>query len=208
MFETVDSIRERDPAASSRLAVMLTYPGWHALAFHRLAHWLHGLGLVLIARLVSMIGRLLTGIEIHPGATIGKRLFIDHGYGVVIGETAVIGDDVTLYHAVTLGGTSLRGGKRHPTLGNRVIVGAGAKILGPITVGDDARIGANAVVVEHVPAGATMVGVPAHVLETRMAPQGFTAYGTPTNAEDDPNYIANRQLFARLNALEAKVDQL
>lgn len=207
MFETIDSIISRDPAANSRLTVALTYPGFHALMFHRLTYALHRMGLRLIARLISMLARILTGIEIHPAATLGKRLFIDHGYGVVIGETAVIGDDVTLYHAVTLGGTSLRGGKRHPTLGNRVIVGAGAKILGPITVGDDARIGANAVVVEHVPAGATMVGVPAHILQSRMAPQGFTAYGTPSNAEDDPNHIANQQLLARLNALEAKLDQ-
>ncbi len=208
MFETIDSIISRDPAARSRLMVILTYPGVHALAFHRFAHGIHRIGLQLIARLISMIARLLTGIEIHPAASIGKRLFIDHGYGVVIGETAVIGDDVTLYHAVTLGGTSLRGGKRHPTLGHRVIVGAGAKVLGPITVGDDARIGANAVVVEHVPAGATMVGVPAHILQTRMAPQGFTAYGTPTNAEDDPNHIAVQQVLARLNALEAKLERV
>ncbi len=205
MFETVDSIIARDPAASSRLTVLFTYPGLHALGLHRIAHALHHMGLRLIARFIALVARFLTGIEIHPGAKIGRRFFIDHGFGVVIGETAEIGDDVTLYHGVTLGGTSLSHGKRHPTLSDRVIVGAGAKILGPIMVGVGARIGANAVVVEHVPSGATMVGVPAHVLQTRVENTDFTAYGTPTNADEDPNQQAITELQQRLNALEKRM---
>lgn len=205
MFETVDSIIARDPAASSRLTVIFTYPGLHALGLHRIAHGLHTMGLRLVARLIALIARFITGIEIHPAAKIGRRFFIDHGFGVVIGETAEIGDDVTLYHGVTLGGTSLSHGKRHPTLSNRVIVGAGAKILGPIMVGEGARIGANAVVVEHVVSGATMVGVPAHELKTRLESSDFTAYGTPTNADEDPNQLAIAELKQRLNALEKRM---
>src|SRR5580692_4383804 len=145
--EDVATVRERDPAAKSRLEVLLCYSGLHAVWFYRINHWLWNRGFWLLARWLSQVARFLTAIEIHPGATIGRRLFIDHGLGVVIGETAIVGDDVTLYQGVTLGGTSLHKGKRHPTLGDRVIVGAGAQILGPITVGDGARIGANAVVV-------------------------------------------------------------
>lgn len=208
IFETVDSIIARDPAASSRLTVIFTYPGLHALGLHRIAHTLHKMGLRLIARLIALIARFITGIEIHPAAKIGRRFFIDHGFGVVIGETAEIGDDVTLYHGVTLGGTSLRHGKRHPTLSDRVIVGAGAKILGPIMVGVGARIGANAVVVEHVPSGATMVGVPAHVLQTRVENADFTAYGTPTNADEDPNQQAITELQQRLSALEKQMGKI
>src|SRR5215510_13892534 len=166
--EEIDATLARDPAARSRLEVVLCYPGFQALLFHRLAHWLWERGWPLAGRFVSHIGRVLTGIEIHPGARIGKRLFIDHGMGVVIGETAEIGDDCTLYQGVTLGGTSLdRGQKRHPTLGNGVIVSVHAQVLGPFKVGDGARIGAQAVVLNEVPEGATMVGIPAKPVERR-----------------------------------------
>ena len=159
--EDVEAVFQRDPAARSRLEVILCYPGLHALMFHRLAHWLWRRDWKLGGRFVSQVGRFLTGMEIHPGAVIGRRFFIDHGMGVVIGETAEIGDDVTLYQGVTLGGVSLDPGKRHPTLGNGVVVGAGAAVLGPFTVGDGARIGSNAVVVREVPPGVTVVGIPA-----------------------------------------------
>lgn len=162
--EDLQVARNRDPAARSSLEVALLYPGVHALWAHRLAHrmWRHP-GLRLGARILSQVTRSATGIEIHPAATIGRRLFIDHGMGVVIGETAVVGDDVTLFHNTTLGGRSMTHGKRHPTLGNRVVVGAGAKVLGAVWVGDDAQIGANAVVVKDVPEGAVAVGVPATI---------------------------------------------
>ena len=156
---------ERDPAARNTWEVITCYPGFHALLVHRFAHWLWRARLRWLARLTSHVGRFLTGIEIHPGASIGRRFFIDHGMGVVIGETAEVGDDCTLYHGVTLGGTSWNKGKRHPTLGNGVVIGAGAKILGPITIGDGARIGSNAVVVKSVPPGATAIGIPAHIVE-------------------------------------------
>jgi serine O-acetyltransferase len=184
----VDSIIARDPAASSRIEVILCYPGLHAVVMHRAAHYLYRKGWPVAARWLSQLARFLTGIEIHPSATIGKRLFIDHGMGVVIGSTASVGDDVTLYQGVTLGGTSLqRGVKRHPTLGDNVIVGAGAHILGPITVRDGARIGANAVVLHDVQQGATMVGIPAKASQDigRTAP-AFLAYGTPCSEAADP----------------------
>ena len=168
--EEIDATLARDPAARSRLEVALCYPGFHALVWHRLAHWLWQHGWLLAGRFTSHIGRVLTGIEIHPGARIGKRVFIDHGMGVVIGETAEVGDDVTLYQGVTLGGTSLtRGAKRHPTIGNGVIVSSGAQVLGPFRVGDGARIGAQAVVLSEVPDGATMVGIPARPVGRRNA---------------------------------------
>lgn len=190
--EDLASVRERDPAARSTLEVLTCYPGIHALMFHRLAHaawtreW-HWLG-----RFISHIGRFLTGIEIHPGAVIGRRVFIDHGMGVVIGETAEVGDDCTLYHGVTLGGTSWKKGKRHPTLERGVIVGAGAKILGPITLGEGAKVGSNAVVVKDVPAGATAVGIPARILDAeqdRAREQaanklGFSAYAVSSDMND------------------------
>ncbi|MFD7024036.1 serine O-acetyltransferase EpsC [Promicromonospora sukumoe] len=164
LAEDLDAARAHDPAARSRLEVALAYPGVHALWAHRAAHRLWRVpALRLPARLVSQFARAATGIEIHPGARLGRRMFIDHGMGVVIGETAVVGDDVMLYHGVTLGGRSLNRGKRHPTLGDRVTVGAGAKVLGPVWIGDDAQIGANAVVVKDVPAGAVAVGIPARV---------------------------------------------
>ena len=158
-FEEVDSIIARDPAARNRLEVVLCYPGLHAVWLHRVAHFLWQANLKLIARLWSMLARWLTGIEIHPGVKIGRRVFLDHGLGIVIGETTVIGDDCTIYQGVTLGGTSLyKGAKRHPTLGKGVVVSAGAKVLGGFTVGDGARIGSNAVVLKEIPAGATAVG--------------------------------------------------
>ena len=185
--ETIQAYRERDPAARSSLEVLLCYPGLHALVWHRAAHALWRRGFTLPARVFAHLGRMLTGIEIHPAAKIGKRLIIDHGMGVVIGETAEIGDDVYLYHQVTLGGTASHRGKRHPTIGNNVIVGAGAKILGGFTVGDNARVGANAVVVAAVAANTTVVGIPARPVErrNRLSPC-FDAYGMPTDGDLDP----------------------
>jgi len=187
-LDHVDSIIARDPAARNRVEVILCYPGLHAVVMHRWAHALWTQGLMTLGRWVSQLARALTGIEIHPSAMIGERLFIDHGMGIVIGSTAVVGDDVTLYQGVTLGGTSLeRGVKRHPTLGNNVIVGAGAHILGPITVNDGARVGANAVVLHDVPAGISMIGVPARpVQDAAPAPREFLAYGTPCSEAADP----------------------
>lgn len=192
--EDLASVRERDPAARSTLEVLTCYPGIHALMFHRLAHGAWTRGWYWLGRFISHLSRFLTGIEIHPGAVIGRRVFIDHGMGVVIGETAEVGDDCTIYQAVTLGGTSLyRGTKRHPTLGRGVVVGAGAKVLGGFTVGDGAKIGSNAVVVKPVPEGATAVGNPARILDSerdaaraQKAEQiGFSAYGV-TRDMDDP----------------------
>jgi serine O-acetyltransferase len=160
----VQSALQRDPAARSPLEILLLYPGLHAVWIHRVAHWLWTRRLNLIARGLSQLARGLTGIEIHPGATIGQGLFIDHGMGVVIGETAIVGNDVTLYHGVTLGGTSLNKGKRHPTIGDRVTIGAGAKVLGNITIGNDSRVGANAVVVKSVPENSVVVGVPGQIV--------------------------------------------
>ena len=165
--EEVASILERDPAAKSRLEVVLCYSGLHAVVFYRLNHWLWNRGFRLLARWLSQVARFLTGIEIHPAAEIGRRLFIDHGMGVVIGETAIVGDDVTIYQGATLGGTGKEKLKRHPTLGNGVVVGAGAKILGNILVGNDCRIGAGSVVLRDVPEGSTVVGVPGHIVLQR-----------------------------------------
>jgi serine O-acetyltransferase len=190
--EEIRVVFDRDPAARSAWEVVTCYPGFHAMLFHRLSHRLWGWDLKWLARFLSHIGRWLTGIEIHPGAMIGRRFFIDHGMGVVIGETALIGDDCTLYHGVTLGGTSWNKGKRHPTLGNGVVVGAGAKILGPITIGRGAKIGSNAVVVKDVPECATAVGIPARILddetqsvrEETAGKTGFSAYGVGADAND------------------------
>ncbi len=186
--EDIEAIRARDPAARSRLEVVFCYPGLHAVMFYRLANALWRRRLHLLGRFVSHLGRWLTGIEIHPGARIGRRLFIDHGMGVVIGETAEIGNDVTLYQACTLGGTSLHKGKRHPTLEDGVIVGSGAQVLGPITVGAGARIGANAVVIGDVPGGVTMVGIPARAVmrRTKKQEKEFCAYGVTTEHLPDP----------------------
>ncbi|NNM79802.1 MAG: serine O-acetyltransferase [Gallionella sp.] len=186
--EDVASVFARDPAARSTFEVLTCYPGLHARILHRMANTLWHANLKWLGRFVSHIARGLTGIEIHPGATIGRRFFIDHGMGVVIGETAEIGDDVTLYHGVTLGGTSWKEGKRHPTLENGVVVGAGAKILGPITIGAGAKIGSNAVVVKDVPAGATAAGIPARILdEEKKAAPGFNAYGIGNDQNDPVN---------------------
>ena len=192
--EDIASVFERDPAARSTLEVLTCYPGFHALQIHRLSHQLWTMQLHLFARLLSHLGRWLTGIEIHPGATIGRRVFIDHGMGIVIGETAEIGEDCTLYHGVTLGGTSWNKGKRHPTLAKGVVIGAGAKVLGPILIGEGAKIGSNAVVVRDVPPGATAVGIPARIIldeadksrEEKAARLGFSAYAVTARAEDDP----------------------
>jgi len=209
LADEIGGIRARDPAARSRLEVVLCYPGFHALLFYRLAHRAWGAGWLVLGRFLSHLGRLLTGIEIHPGARIGRRLFIDHGMGVVIGETAEIGDDVTLYQGVTLGGTSLQKAKRHPTLGNRVIVGAGAQILGPFKVGDGARIGANAVVVNEVPPGVTMVGIPARAAQSRTPTDGaFCAYGLAGHELPDPLARAMNGLLDELTALKARLAEL
>lgn len=206
--EDIGCVFERDPAARSSFEVLTAYPGLHALLFHRLAHRLWAAGWHWLARFISHIARWLTGIEIHPGAQIGRRFFIDHGMGVVIGETAVIGDDCTLYHGVTLGGTTWQQGKRHPTLGRNVVVGAGAKVLGPIEVGDFARIGSNSVVVKDVPDHATVVGIPGRVLEDRNEPenkQEFDAYGQPLQSKDtDPLASTMEQLRDQVQELDAR----
>ncbi len=189
--EDIHVVFERDPAARSVFEVLTTYPGIHAILWHRLTHRLWQWKFRWLARFLAWWARFWTGIEIHPGATIGRRVFIDHGMGVVVGETAVVGDDCTLYHQVTLGGTSWSKGKRHPTLAAGVVVGAGAKILGPITVGEGAKIGSNAVVVKDVPAGATAVGIPARILspdraqpETTLKKLGFSAYAISSDMND------------------------
>lgn len=189
--EDINSIMQRDPAARSRWEVLTCYPGLHAIIMHRWANACWRMGLKWLGRFISHISRGLTGIEIHPGATIGRRVFIDHGFGVVIGETAEIGDDCTIYQGVTLGGTSLsKGSKRHPTLERGVIIGAGAQVLGGFTVGEGAKVGSNAVVVKTVPAGATAIGNPARVIEKQAgerddaAARMFAAYGLTPNGDD------------------------
>ena len=203
----LDAVFARDPAARTRLEVLLTYPGVHALFLHRVAHglWCHRWRL--LARSLAAFSRFWTGIEIHPGAQIGERFFIDHGMGVVIGETAEIGDDCTLYHGVTLGGTSWQPGKRHPTLGHGVIVGAGAKVLGPITVGDNARIGSNAVVVKSVPKGATVVGIPGRVVSKGEHTDNFEAYGL-TGPMPDPVARAVECMLEHMHRQDAEIAQL
>ena len=192
--EDIRAVFDRDPAARSFWEVLTCYPGIHALILHRIAHWVWGHRLRWLARFIAHLSRFLTGIEIHPGATIGRRFFIDHGMGVVIGETAEIHDDVTLYHGVTLGGTSWNKGKRHPTLENGVVIGAGAKVLGPITISAGAKVGSNAVVTKAVPAGATAVGNPARILDNseqsrqrqaQAEKMGFSAYAVGRD-QDDP----------------------
>ena len=167
--ETVQVIKKNDPAATSVLSALVNYPGLHAIALHRVHHCMHKSGLKFFARWGSQCARFMTGIEIHPGAVIGRRFFIDHGMGVVIGETTIIGDDVTLYQGVTLGGTGKETGKRHPTLGNGVVVGVGASVLGAITLGDNSKVGGGAVAVKDVPAGATVVGIPAKIVGEKAA---------------------------------------
>lgn len=226
MFARIQSdiqcILERDPAARSRWDVVFSYPGFHAVVLHRVAHSCWNSGWRWLARWISHWGRFLTGIEIHPGAKIGERVFIDHGMGVVIGETAIIGDDVTLYHGVTLGGTSWNKGRRHPTLENAVVIGAGAQILGPITVGARSKVGSNAVVVKDVPAGTTAVGNPARIIdseqgllrEEKAGQMGFSAYALAGHQDDplakaihgllDHAVETDRRLEALLKKLEGK----
>jgi serine O-acetyltransferase len=222
MFNTIgndiQAVFERDPAVRSRLEVFFCYPGFHAILFYRVAHWLWVRNWKLLGRFVSHVGRFLTGIEIHPGALIGRGFFIDHGMGVVVGETAIIGDNVTLYHDVTLGGISPAvdsqaqvNQKRHPTLEDNVIVGSGAQVLGPITVGANARIGANSVVLKDVAASATVVGIPARpagAVAKRDAPRHFDAYGTPIDDECDP--VARRidALLDKVQSLSLRVTEL
>ncbi len=203
--EDIQSVFGRDPAARSVFEVVTCYPGLHARIVHRMAHRLWRADFKWLARFLSHIARWFTGIEIHPGANIGRRFFIDHGMGVVIGETAEIGDDVTLYHGVTLGGTSWKEGKRHPTLGNGVVVGAGAKILGPITIGDGAKIGSNAVVVKDVPAGATAAGIPARILDEAKKTQGFNAYGIG-NDQNDPLSKAIHGLLGHSMVVDQRIN--
>ncbi len=199
LWSEVETYKERDPALRSRLDVIFSYPGFHALVFHRVANKLWRNRFFFWGRFVSHIGRMLTGIEIHPGATIGKGLFIDHGMGVVIGETAEVGNNVTLYQGVTLGGTSLNKGKRHPTIADGVIVGSGAKILGPFIVGENARVAANAVVLKEVPPGVTVVGIPGRIAKGKADnDQAFEAYGTAADVKDP----VDRRLEALLDEVE------
>lgn len=213
--EDIACIRERDPAARSAWEVLTCYPGLHAVVIHRGAHACWRQGFRWLARFLSHLGRLFTGIEIHPGATLGRRVFIDHGMGVVIGETAEVGDECTIYQGVTLGGTSLsKGAKRHPTLGRGVIVSAGAQVLGGFTVGDGARVGSNAVVLQPVPPGATAVGIPARILqasadahrEAAAARMGFSAYGVTQG--DDPVALALKGLIDHTAGHEHQISML
>ena len=210
--EDIACIRERDPAARSNWEVLTCYPGLHAVIWHRWAHLAWKQDLKWLGRFLSHLGRFFTGIEIHPGATIGRRVFIDHGMGVVIGQTAEVGDDCTIYQGVTLGGTSLgKGTKRHPTLGKGVIVSAGAKVLGGFTVGDGARVGGNAVLLQPVPPGATAVGIPARIVvksadvqrEEAAAKMGFSAYGVSNG--DDPVALAMRGLIDNAGSQEHQI---
>ena len=204
--ETLAAYQARDPAARSKLEVFLLYPGVHATIYYRIAHFLHARGLKFLARLISQWGRLCTGIEIHPGARIGRRLVIDHGMGIVIGETAEIGDDCLLYHGVTLGGTGKDQGKRHPTIGNNVMVSSGAKVLGPFKVGDNSRIAANAVVLTEIPPNATAVGVPARVV--RIAGEKVDYAGSVDQIHvTDPVQKELQALSSRLEFVERLLDE-
>jgi serine O-acetyltransferase len=213
--EDISIVFERDPAARTHWEILTTYPGVHALLMHRLSHWLWKANFFWLGRFLSHLGRWFTGIEIHPGATIGRRVFIDHGMGVVIGETAIIGNDCTLYHGVTLGGTSWNKGKRHPTLEAGVVIGAGAKVLGPITIGEGAKIGSNAVVVKDVPANATAVGIPARILEEEKSKKreetaqkiGFAAYAVG-NDENDPMIKAIHSLLDHASKQDQAITEL
>lgn len=218
-LEDIDCVFARDPAARHRFEIITTYPGVHAILFHRINHRLWRWHFKWLARWLAALARWFTGIEIHPGAMIGRRFFIDHGMGVVIGETAQIGDDCTLYHGVTLGGTSWQQGKRHPTLANNVVIGAGAKVLGPITLAEGARVGSNAVVVKDVPAGATVIGIPGRVIRKKEQDEtsarrkafaqriGFDAYGT--NADmPDPVAIAIDALLDHVHAMDTQMQNM
>lgn len=213
--EEIDGMMARDPAARSRWEVALCYPGFHAIVFHSIAHPLWMRGWRVLARFISQVGRFMTGIEIHPGATIGRHFFVDHGMGVVVGETAVIGNNVTLYHGVTLGGVSpsvdsdgQRGQKRHPTLDDNVIVGSGAQVLGPITVGHGARVGANAVVTKDVPCCVTVVGIPAKVVSKVLTEESFEPYGTPMGDLPDPMAQVVEGLKTQVGGLKGRIEEL
>jgi len=204
--ETIRTYRERDPAARSSLEVLLCYPGLHAVMWHALSHWLWQHQFFLLGRFSSHIARWLTGIEIHPAARLGRRLVIDHGMGVVIGETAEVGDDCYLYHQVTLGVARTDSGKRHPTVGNNVIIGAGAKVLGPIMVGHNARVGANSVVLDNVPNDTTVVGMPARPVDRKVRSRpGFDPYGIPCDDSLDPLLRDLDQMHCELAELEARI---
>ena len=215
--EDVRCVFERDPAARNAFDVLTTYPGIHAILMHRFSHWLWLLGLKWLARVFANIARWYTGIEIHPGATIGRRFFIDHGMGVVVGETTEIGDDCTLYHGVTLGGTSWDKGKRHPTLGNNVVIGAGAKVLGPILIEDGVRIGSNAVVLKSVAADMTVVGVPGRLVSAPHEPDekrqaiakkmGFDAYGA-TRDMPDPVATAVNGILDHIHIMDRRLEDM
>jgi len=206
--EDLSIVFERDPAARSYLEILTTYPGVHAILFHRIAHRVWGIKLFWLGRLISHISRFLTGIEIHPGAIIGSRFFIDHGMGVVIGETSVIGDDCTIYHGVTLGGTSWKQGKRHPTLENKVVVGAGAKILGPITICSGAKIGSNAVVIKDIPKNVVAVGIPARIVQdTENKANAFRPYAVGKD-EADPMIKSIQSLIKQVNKQEKMIADL
>jgi serine O-acetyltransferase len=202
--EQIDTIFREDPAAKSVLEIVFCYPGFHAILLHRLAHRLCGMKVPLLPRLISQVGRFFTGIEIHPGAKIGRRFFIDHGMGVVIGETTEIGDDVLLYQGVTLGGTGKEKGKRHPTLGNNVVVGTGAKVLGNIHIGDHVKIGAGSVVVKSVPDHSTVVGVPGRIVRSRTEAVEVLEHGKLP----DPEMQAIEELKARVEELESQLRAL
>ena len=203
--EDIKVIYENDPAAKNLLEVILCYPGLHALVAYRFAHRLYKWNIPLVPRVISYLTRIITGIEIHPGAEIGRRFFIDHGEGVVIGETTIIGDDVLIYQQVTLGGTGKESGKRHPTLGNNVIVGAGAKVLGNITIGDNTRIGAGSVVVDNVPEHCTVVGIPGRIVQQKfMNPDGILMH----NRIPDPVKCEINRLKYEIQELREKVDSL
>jgi serine O-acetyltransferase len=204
--EDIETVFERDPAARNWFEVLLCYPGVHALFWHRFAHWLYRKHRFLTARIISEVSRFITGIEIHPGAQIGHRLFIDHGMGVVIGETAEIGDDVTIYQGVTLGGTGKEKGKRHPTIGNRVMISAGAKVLGSIKVGDNAKIGAGAVVLQEVPSNTTVVGVPGRI----VIQDGIRVKGPDLAHNELPDPVAKMIscLQNKVSELEERIEEL
>ncbi len=202
--EQIETIFREDPAATSVLEILLCYPGFHATILHRAAHWLYKRRLILLARVTSQFGRALTGIEIHPGAKIGRRFFIDHGMGVVIGETAEIGDDVLIYQGVTLGGTGKETGKRHPTLGNNVVIGTGAKVLGNIQIGNYVKVGAGSVVIRSVPDYSTVVGVPGRVVRARTNVTDNLEHG----ALPDPEGQLIEDLSRRIESLEAQIKLL
>jgi len=204
--ETLRAYQARDPAARSRLEILLLYPGVHATIYHRIAHWFYRRKLKFVARLISQWSRFWTGIEIHPGAKIGRRLVIDHGMGIVIGETAEIGDDCLLYHGVTLGGTGKEQGKRHPTIGNNVLVSTGAKVLGPFRVGDNARIAANAVVLSEVPEGATAVGIPAQIVRMGGHRMDYAGQVDQTSVKN-PTVEKLAAVSSRLELLEKLLDE-